>query len=104
MNYIVVFITASSKKEAEKIAQGLVKNRLAACVNIIGAVDSVFSWKNKIECAKEAMLIVKSQKKNLNRIIENVRRLHSYQVPEIIAVPIVGGFNKYLNWIKDETD
>lgn len=99
--YIIVLITASNKKEAARIAQGLVKNKLAACVNIIGKIESLFWWQGKIDRAKEVLLVVKSQKKMLSRIIKLVRSLHSYDCPEIIALPIIGGHKNYLDWIDE---
>ncbi|MCM8795799.1 MAG: divalent-cation tolerance protein CutA [Candidatus Omnitrophica bacterium] len=99
---IVVFITCSSKLEGRRIARALVEKRLAACVNIVDKIESIFCWKGKIEKAKEALLIVKSQKKKFTKIIKLVRTMHSYEVPEIIAFRIFGGDKRYLKWI-DET-
>lgn len=99
--YIIIFITASNKKEARRIAIGLIKNKLAACVNIIDKVDSFFRWQDKLDNAKEALLIVKSKKQNLAKIIKLVKSMHSYDVPEIIALPLVGGYKPYLRWIDD---
>jgi periplasmic divalent cation tolerance protein len=99
--YIVIFITASGEKEAKKIAAALIKNKLAACVNIIEKISSLFQWQGKVSRAGEALLIVKSKKSKLNKIIKLVKALHSYEVPEIIAIPIVAGEKKYLNWIND---
>ena len=99
--HIVVLVTASNKKEATRIAQGLVKNKLAACVNIIGKIESLFWWQGKASRAKEALLMVKSQKKMLPKIIKLVRSLHSYDCPEIIALPIIGGDKNYLDWIDE---
>jgi periplasmic divalent cation tolerance protein len=97
--YIVIFITTSGKKEAQKIAQALIKKRLAACVNIIGNVQSLFWWQARVDRAKEALLIVKSKRIKLAQIIKLVKTIHSYQVPEIIALPIIEGNKDYLNWI-----
>lgn len=99
--HIVVFVTASNKKEAARIAQGLVKNKLAACVNIIAKVESLFWWQGKASRAKEVLLVVKSQKKMLPKIIKLVRSLHSYDCPEVIALPIIGGYKNYLDWIDE---
>jgi periplasmic divalent cation tolerance protein len=99
--HIVVLITASSKVEAGVIAQALVKEKLAACVNIISNIESLFWWEGKVDRAKEWLLVAKSTKKELPKVIKAVRKLHSYKVPEIIALPIVGGFNLYLNWIDE---
>jgi len=99
--FIIIFITASTKKEAEKIARGLLKAGLAACVNIINKIDSLFWWKGKIDQAKEYLLLVKTKKTQLPRIIKVVKSLHSYEVSEIIAVPIIAGAKNYLNWIDE---
>ncbi|MCX5715801.1 MAG: divalent-cation tolerance protein CutA [Candidatus Omnitrophica bacterium] len=99
MRFIVVFITASSKKEAQAIVSALVKKKLAACGNIIGSVDSMFIWKGKTEKAKEALIILKARAGLFKRIVREVERLHSYDVPEIIAVPIIAGSKKYLEWL-----
>lgn len=100
--YIVIFVTTPNKKEANHIARKLIKKRLAACVNIIDKIDSLFWWQGKIDHAKEALLVIKSKKFKLGRIIKLVKSLHSYAVPEIIALPITGGEEKYLRWM-DET-
>lgn len=99
--YIVIFITASDKKEAGRIARKLIENRLAACVNIVDKIDSVFWWQKKIDCSQEALLIVKSKRSKLNKLIKLVKSLHSYQVPEIIALPIIGGNRSYLEWLDE---
>lgn len=97
--YIVVLVTAGNKKEARKIAMGLIEQKLAACVNIIDKVDSLFFWEAKIDRAKECLLIIKSKKDKLPGIIKLVKSLHSYKVPEIIALPIIAGSKPYLRWI-----
>lgn len=97
--YIVVFITACGRTEAKRIANGLLKRKLAACANIVGNVESLFWWKGKIDTAKEALLVVKSKKSKLRELIKAVRSMHSYTVPEIIAMPIVAGNREYLEWI-----
>ena len=99
--HIIILITAKDKKEADKIAKALIKNKLAACVNIIGSLRSIFRWQGKIDQAKEALLIVKSKKEKFDRIVKLVKSAHSYAVPEIIAMPIVSGFKPYLDWIDE---
>lgn len=99
--HIVILVTASSKKEAEKIASGLIKHKLAACVNIIDKVNSVFFWEAKVQKAKESLLIIKSKKEKMPKIIRLVKSLHSYKVPEIIALPIIAGDKPYLRWIDE---
>ncbi|MDO8662190.1 MAG: divalent-cation tolerance protein CutA [Candidatus Omnitrophota bacterium] len=99
--HIVILITAKDKPEADKIAKTLIKNKLAACVNIVTGVKSLFRWQGKIDQAKEALLIVKSRKEKFDKIVKLVKSAHSYAVPEIIALPIVSGFKPYLNWINE---
>lgn len=99
--YIVVFVTAPSREEARRIAAGLIADKLAACVNIAGGITSVFRWKGKVETAREALLIIKSKKSLLPGIITRVKSLHSYEVPEIIALPVAGGCKPYLEWIDE---
>jgi periplasmic divalent cation tolerance protein len=101
--YSVVFVTASNKKEAERIAGGILKEKLAACVNIIEKITSFFWWEGKIDRASECLLIIKTRKALLAKLIKKVRALHSYEVPEIIALPIVAGNKKYLEWINEST-
>ena len=97
--HIVIFVTASNKKEAQRIAAGLIGQKLAACVNIIDKVDSLFFWEGKTQQAKESLLIIKSKKEKMPKIIKLVKSLHSYKVPEIIALPIITGLKPYLRWI-----
>lgn len=99
----VVFITASNKKEARRIAEEIIKNRLAACVNIIGNIDSLFWWEGKVDSAKEALLIVKTKRALIKKLIKKVKSLHSYKVPEIIALSIAAGSKDYLDWISECT-
>ena len=99
--HIIILITTKDKKEAEKISKLLIKNRLAACVNIVNGVKSLFWWQGKVDQAKEALLIVKSRKEKFVKIAKLVKANHSYDLPEIIAIPIVSGFKPYLNWIND---
>jgi len=99
--HIVIFITAPNKKEARKIASGLVKNKLVPCVNIIDKIESIFFWDKKINRAKEVLLIAKSRKDKFKKIVKFVKANHSYQVPEIICLPIVSGLASYLRWMDD---
>jgi periplasmic divalent cation tolerance protein len=99
---IVVLVTCGSPAEARRIARALVKARLAACVNIVAApVSSVYRWKGKVESAKEHLLIIKSSRKRLAALEHEVRHLHSYRVPEVIALPIAAGSRDYLNWLAE---
>ena len=101
--YLVVFITTSSHEEARKIAAALVSQRKAACVNIVPKVNSLFRWKGKIEDAEESLLMVKTRAKLFHEVVKLVKEIHSYEVPEIIALPIVEGNPDYLKWIDEET-
>lgn len=101
--HVVIFITCPNKKEADRIAKHLIKSKLAACVNIVGDIKSLFWWKSKVDIAKEALLIIKTKKTLINKLIKEVKSLHSYEVPEIIALPIVAGNKKYLDWINECT-
>ena len=101
--YIVVFITCPSREEADKIANAVIAKNFAACVNIIDNVRSIFHWQEKVEDADEVLLIAKTKAKLLDEIIPLVKQLHSYDLPEIIALPILGGSEDYLNWIDAET-
>jgi periplasmic divalent cation tolerance protein len=101
VSYIIIFMTASSKKEARSIISALIRKRLIACGNILGACDSTFAWKGKVERAKEVPVMFKTKKALFKKIAREIERLHSYEVPEIIAVPIIEGNAKYLKWINE---
>jgi len=96
---MIVIITAGSEEEAHKIAKLLVKEKKAACVNIVPGVDSLFHWKGKINSARESLLLVKTRASLLHEIIRLVKQTHTYEVPEIIALPIIGGSEDYLKWL-----
>ncbi|MBI5195259.1 MAG: divalent-cation tolerance protein CutA [Nitrospirae bacterium] len=102
MNEIVIFITAPNEEAAVKIARALVEARLAACVNIVKSVRSIYRWEDKIEDDAEALMIAKTQKDLFNALAKKVKELHSYSVPEIIALPIVEGSEEYLKWLNTE--
>ncbi len=102
LNYIVVFITCKDAEEAQEIAQTLLKRRQAACVNILPEVNSHFWWQGKLDSSRENLLIVKTKESLLPDIIKSVKKIHSYSVPEIIALPIIGGNQEYLDWIEHE--
>ena len=99
---IVVLVTCGSAKEARRIARSLVEQRLAACVNILEVpVRSIYRWKGKVESEKETLLIVKSSRKRFPALQNAIERLHSYDVPEIIALPIESGSRDYLAWLAE---
>ncbi|GAF69650.1 unnamed protein product [marine sediment metagenome] len=101
--YAVVFVTAENIKAARKIARGVVKERLAACTNIIAKIESVYWWQGKIENSPESMLIMKTKVSLKKKLIKKIKKLHSYSVPEIIFLPIIEGNPDYLKWIGTET-
>lgn len=100
---IVIFITASSEDEAVKIASSLVQEHLVACANIVPKVRSLFFWHGGIQDEQESLLICKGRLFHMDRIIRRVKSLHSYTVPEIIALPIISGSSEYLEWVKEAT-
>ncbi len=100
---IVVLITVASREEADKIARRLVEDRLAACANIVPKVRSLFTWEGKLSQEDEVLLVVKSRRSRFRELAGTVKTLHSYSVPEIIALPIVEGSAAYLQWISDVT-
>ncbi len=100
---IIVLITASSEGEAAKIGKALVDEHLAACVNIVPEIRSLFFWEGKTHDERETLLVCKSRRLLLDQLISRVRSLHSYAVPEIIALSIVGGSGEYLAWLKEST-
>jgi periplasmic divalent cation tolerance protein len=100
-SYIIVFMTAKDYEEAQKISQFLLEKKLIACANIIKEISSFFWWEGKIDQASEAVIIAKSQRSLFPGIIEAVKKVHSYQVPEILAMPVLAGNPDYLSWIKE---
>jgi periplasmic divalent cation tolerance protein len=103
MKSIVVLITAPSAEEAAKIAKALVEERLAACANIVRDIRSVFRWEGKIEDDSEVLIVLKTREALFEDLEKRVRELHSYSVPEVIALPIVKGSEAYLKWLEEET-
>jgi periplasmic divalent cation tolerance protein len=99
--YVVVLITVCSKKEAQRLAKALLNNKLAACINIVDKVRSLFWWQKKIDSADELLLVAKTRKSKLKALMAKVKSIHSYTVPEIIALPIVAGYGPYLSWIDE---
>jgi periplasmic divalent cation tolerance protein len=100
---IVVLVTCGTEDEAVEIAHALVEERLAACVNLISPVRSIYRWEGKIWDEKEWVLIIKTQKRRFEELEKKVKSLHSYSVPEIIALPIIEGSASYLNWLEEMT-
>lgn len=103
MSVCFVYITASSMEEAEIIGRNLVSRKLAACVNIIDNMKSIYHWEGKIENGDEVVLIAKTKEALVDELSENVKALHSYKCPCIVSMPISGGNPDFLNWIRNET-
>jgi periplasmic divalent cation tolerance protein len=101
-DFIVVLVTAGSSDEGERLARELVEARLAACVNRVKGVQSVYRWQGKIESSEEELLIVKTRRNLFEQLQEKIRQLHSYSTPEIIALPILAGSESYLRWLEEE--
>ncbi len=101
--YVVLFITTADDEEAQLISRVLLEQRKAACINIVPKVNSLSWWQGNIEQAEESLLVVKTRESLLDEIIKLVKEIHSNDVPEIIALPIVGGSQDYLEWVGEET-
>lgn len=99
--HIVVLITFPSKEEAYKVAKKLVEEGLAACVNVVAKVRSFFIFEGKFEECDEALAIIKTKLEALQRLIEVVKSMHSYSVPEVIAISIIAGYERYLKWLEE---
>ena len=98
----VVVVTCSTLAEGRRIARAVVDSRLAACVNILpGAVESIYRWNGKVESARERLLFIKTSRKCLAKLRAAVERLHSYDVPEFVALPIAAGTDAYLAWVEE---
>jgi len=97
--YIIILVTTANRQEAERIAQQLLEAKLIACANIIDSVSSIFHWSEKIEKAEECLVLMKSSRDMFEEIAETVKELHSYDVPEILALPLVDGSKAYFEWI-----
>ena len=99
---VVIFITTDTEEKAQDVAKALLNNKLAACVNIVPKISSLFWWNDTLDSAQENLLIVKSKTSLLPQIVILVKDVHSYETPEIIALPIIGGNPDYLKWIDKE--
>lgn len=100
---VVVLVTASSTREAERIAKKLVEEKLVACVNIATAVRSIYKWKGSLCEEGEVLMVMKSVQSRLPELIQRIQKLHSYEVPEILALPVLAGSESYLNWVLQQT-
>jgi periplasmic divalent cation tolerance protein len=98
--YRIVFVTCGSVGEAKRIGKAVVEKKLAACANIVVGVESIYRWKGKVERAREVLVVIKTTAARLRELEREVKRLHSYEVPEFIVLPIVAGSQEYLAWIE----
>jgi periplasmic divalent cation tolerance protein len=101
-SYIQITTTTETKEDAQKIAQYLVETRLAACAQITGPITSIYHWKGKVESTQEWLCLIKTSEELFEKVETAIKKLHSYETPEIIAVPIVKGTKEYLSWLDDE--
>jgi periplasmic divalent cation tolerance protein len=99
---IVVLTTCNSQEQGAQLARHLIEHRLAACVNIISGAHSFYRWKGEIEQAAEVLLIIKSSREVFEKLRDAIVHLHSYEIPEVIALPVVDGSDAYLNWLDRE--
>lgn len=100
--YAFVYITTSGEEESKKIGKTLVEEKLAACVNIIPSIESIYLWKGEIEDDEESLLIAKTKVETIDKIIKRVKEIHSYETPAILAIPIIAGYKGYLDYLDSE--
>lgn len=103
-SYIQLSTTTATKEDARKIARYLVEQKLAACAQIIGPIESIYTWKGEVETAGEWLCLIKTRENLFGKVEAAIKKLHTYETPEIIAVPIVQGSKEYLNWLDEETE
>ena len=99
--FYLVLTTVKARVEAERIAKKIVGEKLAACVNVVPSIISTYRWKGKIERSRETLLLIKTSGEKLDKVIKRIKELHTYKVPEIIALPIERGLPEYLKWLKE---
>ena len=100
---LIVFVTTPNSDEAARIGEALVSERLAACVNIVAAVESIYRWEGKVTRDSDALMIIKTTDERYAELERRVKELHSYSTPEVVAIRIERGFEQYLNWLRDST-
>jgi periplasmic divalent cation tolerance protein len=101
---VVILVTAPDGQVAEQMARKLLEERLAACVNIVPGLRSLYWWEGEVQSSDEALMLMKARKQDVGAVAERVRELHPYEVPEVIATEVVGGLEAYLNWVRFETE
>ena len=101
--FCIILVTCGGEKQAKRIAKSLVEDKLAACVNIVPRVDSIFSWKGKVNRQRETLLLIKTRISLFSKLSKKIKKIHDYETPEIIALPVLAGERKYLNWLQGET-
>ncbi len=99
----IIYSTIDDIKDARKIATTLIEEQLVACINIIPKIESIYRWKGKIENAEEIVIIAKTVDKNVKKTIQRIKQIHTYELPDIIVIPIIGGLKEYLDYINNET-
>jgi periplasmic divalent cation tolerance protein len=100
---LVILVTVENQKEAIKIGKGMVNAKLAACANIIPRIQSVYQWKGKVVKGQEVLLILKSTKNRYRALERAIKTMHTYEIPEIIALPVEEGLDQYIKWVQCET-
>jgi periplasmic divalent cation tolerance protein len=101
--YRIVLVTCGSIAEARKIGRSVVEKKLAACANIVSGVESIYRWKGKVERAREVLVVMKTTSNRVSQLEREVKRAHSYDVPEFLALPVVAGSREYLRWLAGST-
>ncbi len=102
--FLIVFCTCPNAEEAERIAHAVVDERLAACVNILPAMRSIYRWQDAVESAEEILLLIKTTEAEFRKLRDRIIELHSYDTPEVIAIPITAGSDKYLSWLRAQLE
>ena len=104
MGAVVVLTTAASREEADRISQALVERRLAACVQVVGPIESRYRWEDRVEVASEWLCLVKTTSESYDAVETAISEVHSYDTPEILALPVVAGSSTYLSWLTRESN
>ena len=100
---LVILVTAANQKEAIRIGEGMVHAKLAACANIIPGIQSIYRWKGKVVKSQEVLLILKSTRPRYHALEKAIKAMHTYETPEIIALPVKEGLDQYIGWVRSET-